>query len=95
MNRGKRQVLGGAITRAFGSLPFLLDVRRLARRRLALLLVRQLPMDIGPEFFHHDRNRVVSQLCSPHADGILHSFVRAGMVTVGRNEGRHTAPNNF
>src|SRR5258708_28575372 len=48
-----------------------LFLRAAGRRHVALLLVRQLAVNIRPELFHHDRNRVVTHLRTPYAGGIF------------------------
>src|ERR1700731_2520785 len=52
-------------------------------------------MDVGPEFFHYDRHRVVGILRCPYAHSVRDCLVLTGMVAVGGNESRHSSANNF
>jgi hypothetical protein len=47
-----------------------LAIRSNTGRNIAPVLVRQVAMDVGPEFFDHDRDSVVSHLGSPNAESI-------------------------
>src|ERR1700690_3496012 len=60
-----------------------------------LFLLAQLAANVGPEFFHHDRDGVVANLRSPYAGCVRQSAIGTGMVTVGGNGGRSGTAQNL
>src|SRR5690349_22279709 len=52
-------------------------------------------MNVGPEFFHHDRHRVPPDLCSPNAQRVAEVAIFAGMVRKGRDAGRNRTAHDF
>src|ERR1019366_9453883 len=64
---------GGSWPNVEGSLGF---------RRFGLRLVADLPANIWPKLLPHEGNRVVPDLCAPHACSIWQSLVGVRMITV-------------